>query len=66
MSFIDKIFGDPNEKIVKKLQPIVDKINGLEEKYQKFNKDDFKSATEKFKREIKNTYKKTTKQLKRN
>ncbi|HAM88359.1 MAG: Protein translocase subunit SecA [Candidatus Falkowbacteria bacterium GW2011_GWC2_38_22] len=55
MSFIDKIFGDPNEKIVKKLQPIVDKINGLEEKYQKFNKDDFKSATEKFKREIKNS-----------
>ncbi len=30
MSFIDKIFGDPNEKQLKTLRPLVDKINELE------------------------------------
>ena len=30
MSFISKLFGDPNAKVLKEIQPLVDKINGLE------------------------------------
>jgi len=30
MSFLDKIFGDPNKRFIGKLQPLVDKINSLE------------------------------------
>src|SRR3990172_4194511 len=30
-----KLFGDPNEKEVKKLRPIVDKVNSLEESVSK-------------------------------
>ena len=30
MSLVAKIFGDANEKYLKKLQPMVEKINGLE------------------------------------
>jgi len=31
MSFLSKIFGDPNEREIKKDRLIVDKINSLEE-----------------------------------
>ena len=34
MSLIDKIFGDPNEKVIKTLRPVVEQINALEKKYQ--------------------------------
>ncbi len=33
MSFLTKIFGDPNEKIIKEIRPIVEQINKLEGKY---------------------------------
>ena len=32
MAFLDKILGDPNIKVVKALQPIVDEINNLEDR----------------------------------
>jgi len=35
MSFLTKIFGDPNEKVIRDLEPIVEQINKLEEKYAK-------------------------------
>ena len=31
MSILTKIFGDPNEKIIKKLSPIVEQVNNLEQ-----------------------------------
>ena len=50
MGILNKIFGDPNEKIIKSLNPIVDKINNFEEKYKKFNENEFKEETLKFKK----------------
>ena len=29
MSIFNKIVGDPNEKYIKKLQPVIDKIGGF-------------------------------------
>jgi len=34
MSILAKIFGDANEKFLKKLQPTVEKINELEPKFE--------------------------------
>ncbi len=48
------IFGDYNEKYIKSLQPIVHKINQLEEEYQKLSEEDLLKNTEKFKQRIKN------------
>lgn len=43
MGFWDKIFGDPNEKIIKSLQPIVDKINSLEESFKNKTDEELKN-----------------------
>ena len=47
------IFGDANEKYLKKLWPTVEQINSLEKKYINFSDQDFKAQTEKFKEELK-------------
>ena len=49
MSFLDKIFGDPNEKAVKNLNPIVDEINSLEKRFEKMSDDELKAMTLDFK-----------------
>lgn len=46
-------FSDPNKKILKKIQPIVDKINELEIKFEKFSDQDLKGLTKKFQQELK-------------
>ncbi|MEK7167128.1 MAG: preprotein translocase subunit SecA [Patescibacteria group bacterium] len=46
-------FNDPNKKILKNLQPIVDKINELELKFEKFSDKELKEQTKKFQRELK-------------
>jgi preprotein translocase subunit SecA len=48
-----KILGDPNEKALKKIQPLIDKINSLEKKTEKFSDDKIKLKTEEFKKRIK-------------
>jgi preprotein translocase subunit SecA len=53
MAFLDKILGDPNVKVIKTLQPIIDEINSLEEEVSKFKETDFKNKTEEFKQELK-------------
>jgi preprotein translocase subunit SecA len=45
MSFLTKIFGDPNEKIVDELRPIVEQINKLEEKYAKMSDEELAGQT---------------------
>jgi preprotein translocase subunit SecA len=45
MSFLTKIFGDPNEKAVKELEPIVEQINNQEEKYSKMSDDELVGQT---------------------
>ena len=47
-----KIFGNPNEKIVKKLQPLLDEINGLESSMQSKSDDELRLLTESFKKKL--------------
>ncbi|HHD92448.1 MAG TPA: preprotein translocase subunit SecA, partial [Candidatus Portnoybacteria bacterium] len=54
MSFLNKIFGDPNQKFLKKLDPLVKKINSLESQFEKLSLDDFPKQTEDFKKRLKN------------
>ena len=49
MSILNKIFGDPNEKEVKKMQPTVDAINALEEEYKAMTDEELKAQTAVFK-----------------
>ncbi|MDD3190539.1 MAG: preprotein translocase subunit SecA [Candidatus Pacebacteria bacterium] len=49
MSIINKIFGDPNEKEIKKLQPTVDAINAFEKKFKEMSDDELKAQTGMFK-----------------
>lgn len=48
MSIISLIFGDANEKYIKSLAPIVEKINSFEEEYKKLNSEALKAKTSEF------------------
>jgi preprotein translocase subunit SecA len=52
MSIVKKIFGDPNEKEIKRIQPTVDLINGLESKFQAMSDEELKAQTEIFKQRL--------------
>lgn len=52
--FVTAIFGDYSKKEVKKLQKTVDKINGLEEKYQAMSDKELSSQTKLFKERLAN------------
>jgi preprotein translocase subunit SecA len=52
-SVLRKIFGDENEKYLKRMQGVVEKINQLEFEFEKLSESDLKKETEKLKREIK-------------
>ncbi|KKR32179.1 MAG: Protein translocase subunit SecA [Candidatus Falkowbacteria bacterium GW2011_GWF2_39_8] len=45
MGLIAKIFGDPNEKIVRTLEPIVSEINQLEKKFEVMTEQELKEFT---------------------
>ncbi|MBI4992838.1 MAG: preprotein translocase subunit SecA [Candidatus Magasanikbacteria bacterium] len=49
MSFLTKIFGDPNVKSLSLLQPVVDKINTLEPEMEKLSDEALKAKTAEFK-----------------
>ncbi|MDZ7799102.1 MAG: preprotein translocase subunit SecA [Patescibacteria group bacterium] len=53
MSLLSKIFGDPNKKVIEKLQPTVDKINELESQYKKYKNEDFAKKAKDIKNKIK-------------
>jgi len=53
MPIFKKIFGDPNDKVLKGIQPIIDEINNLEEKIKGFSDVDLKEKLDKFKEELK-------------
>lgn len=53
MSFLDKLFGDPNKKYIKKHQPLVDKINNLEPEIKKLSNNALKAKTLEFKERLK-------------
>jgi len=52
MSIITKIFGDPNEKVIKGIQPQINAINALENEYKAFSDEKLKSLKEDFRKEI--------------
>ncbi|MBA3047723.1 preprotein translocase subunit SecA [Patescibacteria group bacterium] len=52
MKIFSKLFGDPNEKIIKSLQPIVDEINGLESRFEKMSDEELKGMTGKLKKKF--------------
>jgi len=60
MKFLEKIFGDPNEKIIKELQPIVDEINSLEETMKAKSDEDLRVFTRQFQAEFKDLDKEAT------
>lgn len=49
MSFLSKLFKDPNKKYLEKIQPLVDKINGLEEEFKDI---DLKEKTDQLKQRL--------------
>jgi len=52
MSILTKIFGDPNEKFVKGLSPIVEKINSFEPEFEKFSAEQLRGKTKEFKERL--------------
>ena len=52
MSIIDKIFGDPNEKVIKTLRPVVEQINALEKKYQAMSDEELRNMTVEFRKKL--------------
>ena len=53
MSILKKIFGDANEKYLKKLQPLVDRTNELEKEFESFSDEKLKEKTKEFKERLK-------------
>jgi preprotein translocase subunit SecA len=52
MSLYYKIFGDPNQKTLKKIQPVVEKINSFEEQLAKLSDLELKAKTPEFKERL--------------
>src|SRR3989344_442137 len=52
MSFLNKIFGDANQRYIKSLQPIVNRINELEKDYEKLSDTQLKEKTAEFKKRL--------------
>ena len=44
MGLFDKIFGSKNQKVLKKIQPLVNSINSLEEEYSLLTDEDLLSV----------------------
>ncbi|MDK2858506.1 MAG: preprotein translocase subunit SecA [Verrucomicrobiota bacterium] len=51
-SVLKKIFGSKNERDIKKMMPLVARINALEEEYQKLSDDQLKAKTAEFKERL--------------
>jgi preprotein translocase subunit SecA len=49
MVFLNKIIGDSNRRYLKKLQPVIDQINGLEKAFEGLSGDKLKDKTLQFK-----------------
>ncbi len=49
---LTKIFGSRNDRVIKKLKPIVERINSLEKEFEKKSKEELQSLTAKWRSEI--------------
>lgn len=54
MSFLEKLFGNYSDKEIKKIIPIVDKIESLEPEMEKLSDEEIKLKTEEFKNRVQN------------
>jgi preprotein translocase subunit SecA len=54
MSFLTRVMGDPNERELKRIRPIVAKINALEDEIMALPDDDLRGMTADFKQEVEN------------
>ena len=45
MGLFEKIFGTPSAKELKKIEPIVDEVMSLEDKYKALSDEDLKNKT---------------------
>ncbi|MCX6744316.1 MAG: preprotein translocase subunit SecA [Candidatus Parcubacteria bacterium] len=52
MSILTKIFGDPNKRVIDKIQPIVGQINSLEPEIIKLSDEELKNKTKEFKERL--------------
>src|SRR5512135_1636134 len=49
---LTKVFGDPNEREVKRLTPVVDEINDLAPEFERMSNDELRAETDQFRVEI--------------
>ena len=54
MKILDKIFGDPNEKYLKELQPIIKETNSFRDQFHELGEAEIKAKTIEFKEQIAN------------
>ena len=54
MNWVKKIVGDANAKALKKLEPIVARVNELEKEYEKLSGDELRGKTKEFKNRLNN------------
>jgi len=52
MSFLKRVLGDPNERELKRIRPIVDEINEHEEDIQALSDDDLRARTAEFRAQL--------------
>ena len=52
MGLFDKLFGTRSQRELKKIQPLVDKVLGLEEEYKKLSDEQLKAKTPEFKERL--------------
>ena len=53
-TFAKRLFGDANDRELKKLQPVVDAVNGLEASYEALSDEQLAAKTVEFKQKIEN------------
>ena len=54
MGLFDKVFGTYSEREVKRILPIVDQVEALDEEFQKLTDDELRGKTEEFKKRLSN------------
>lgn len=54
IQFLLKLMGDPNERKVKAIMPVIEHINALEPEFEKLSDDELRAKTQEFKEILKN------------
>ncbi|MBH25421.1 MAG: preprotein translocase subunit SecA [Myxococcales bacterium] len=54
LKFLSKIFGTKNDRELKRVQPIVDQINAMEESFKAMSDEELKAVTPRFKQKLDN------------